>query len=166
MNRIIKQQAELGYKFGIECDDSSNPTHENFYDFSYTCPPYYDLEVYSTLVNDLSAAKSYKTFLGMLQKIMNNVFYSLKKNSLSVWVVGNFRDKNGYLVHFNGDVVKLGETAGFKLHDELIFHGASNCASQRCGQFEANRKSVRVHEYIIIFKKTIETNNEYAGENF
>ena len=37
--------------------------------------------------------------------------------------------------------------------NELIFWGASKCASQRCGQFEANRKSVRVHEYIIIFKK-------------
>ena len=84
---------------------------------------------------------------------MKGVYKGLKKEGLSIWVVGNFRDKTGNLIHFNGDLILLGKEIGFKLHDELIFWGASKCAAQRSGLFETNRKSVRVHEYIIIFKK-------------
>ena len=84
---------------------------------------------------------------------MIGVYKGLKKGGLSVWVVGNFRDSKGELTPFNSHLVMLAKKIGFKLHDELIFWGASKCAAQRSGQFEANRKSVRVHEYIIIFKK-------------
>ena len=89
----------------------------------------------------------------MIKNVLFNVYKSLKNNCLSVWVIGNFRDKNKNLIHFNGDCIKLGLDVGFDLHDELIFWGASGNAVQRVGNFEANRRSVRVHEYIIIFKK-------------
>jgi len=89
----------------------------------------------------------------MLQECLLAVYKLLKHGSLAIFVVGNFRDDFGNLVHFNGDIVRIAQLVGFVLHDELIFWGASKCASQRSGQFEANRKSVRVHEYIIVLKK-------------
>ncbi len=154
VTRIVAKQNELDKHFLIFNEDAQNPTSlKNYYDFSYTCPPYFNLEIYSDLESDLSNAKSYPDFLLMLKRVLASVYDSLKKNSLSIWVVGNFRDNKGNLVHFNGDLIRLGIDIGFALHDEIVFWGASKCASQRVCNFEANRKSVRVHEYIVIFKK-------------
>lgn len=154
VDRIKQRQVELNSYFNIVCCDSTKYEIEPYaYDFSYTCPPYYNLEVYSDSEEDLSNAGTYEDFLNMLEESLNINYRGMKDNSLSVWVVGNFRDKKGNLTHFNGDLARLGKKVGFKLHDEIIFWGASGNASQRCGQFEANRKIVRVHESLIIFKK-------------
>lgn len=154
VERIVKKQDELHTHFDIKTADSQfYAIEEGVYDFSYSCPPYYDLEVYSTLEGDMSNVETYGEFLTMLQRSMEVTYRGLKSGALCVWVVGNFRDKRGNLVHFNGDAVKLGMDVGFVLHDELIFWGAAGIAAQRAGQFVANRRSVRVHEYIVIFKK-------------
>ena len=133
-------------------DSLSYIPDENF-DFIFTCPPYYDLEVYSDLKDDLSNAKSYDEYLRMLQKVLKNCYQVLKKDCFAVFVVGNFRNKKGELEHLNGDLISQAKKVGFKLWDELIWEGASSVALTRCGKFEKNRKSVRMHEYIIILKK-------------
>lgn len=154
VDRIKKQQDKLKYWFEIICCDSRfYKIEENSFNFSYTCPPYYNLEVYSVMNGDMSNAENYNEFLEMLEESIKTAYKGLKKDCLSVWVVGNFRDKIGSLVHFNGDLVRLGQKVGFRLHDELVFWGAAGVAASRSGQFVANRKSVRVHEYIVIFKK-------------
>lgn len=154
VDRLKERQKELGVTFDIHCADSrSFVIDQRGYDFSYTCPPYFDLEVYSTIQGDMSNVGDYNKFLEMLKESMAVTYSGLKPGSLFIMVVGNFRDKKGNLRHFNGDVAKLGVEVGFVLHDELVFWGASDVAYQRLGQFVANRRSVRVHEYIIIFKK-------------
>lgn len=154
VDRLKERQKELGLEFVIHCADSQFfDVKPNDFDFSYTCPPYYDLEVYSDLDGDMSNVETYEQFLDMLKNSMAVAYKGLKPGSLFVMVVGNFRDKKGNLRHFNGDAVRLGREVGFVLHDELVFWGASDVAYQRLGQFVANRRSVRVHEYVIIFKK-------------
>lgn len=154
VDRIHDQQIRLQNEFKIVVGDARTyPTEEDYYDFSYSCPPYYDLEVYSNDPSDLSAMGTYGEFLIGIQESLRTTYRGLKPGSLCAWVVGNFRDKNGYLRHFNGDCVRAAAGVGFRLWDELVFWGAAGIASSRSGQFEANRKSVRVHEYIIIFKK-------------
>ena len=156
VERILRKQDELVTHFDIHVADSQYyPIEEGVYDFSYSCPPYYDLEVYSTIIGDMSNVETYAEFLTMLKRSLQVTYNGLKPGALCVWVVGNFRDKRGNLVHFNGDTVKLGQEIGFVLHDELIFWGAAGVAAQRAGQFVANRRSVRVHEYIIVFKKPL-----------
>lgn len=156
VDRLLERQKELGLEFAIHCADSQfYPIEPEYFDFSYTCPPYYDLEVYSTQEGDMSNVESYEKFLEMLGNSIRTTFIGLKPGALFVMVVGNFRDKKGNLRHFNGDTIRQGIEAGFVLHDELVFWGASDVAYQRIGQFVANRRSVRVHEYIIIFKKPI-----------
>lgn len=156
VQRLVYRQQELSVFFNIHLGDSQfyDIEHEH-YDFSYTCPPYYDLEVYSPIDGDMSNVSTYEQFLSMLKNSIATTYRGLKRGAFFVMVVGNFRDKKGTLRHFNGDVVRLGKEVGFILHDELIFWGASDIAYQRLGQFVANRKSVRVHEYIIIFKKPV-----------
>lgn len=153
-DRIMAQQSEIRVPFALQCADSRfYDIDEGLYDFSYSCPPYYDLEVYSKVDGDMSNASSYEEFLAMLKQSLEVTYKGLKPGSLCVWVVGNFRRNDGSLRHFNGDVVRLGQEIGFNLWDELVFWGASDAAFQRSGQFVANRKSVRVHEYLVVFKK-------------
>lgn len=154
VDRLKWKMAELDRHFELVCGDSQVfPFNDSGFNFSYTCPPYFNLEIYSELENDLSNAGSYDKFLDMISKCMFGVFRALKEDCLAVWVVGNFRDKKGSLVHFNGDLVRIAKDMGFTFHDEIVFWGASGNAVQRVGNFVANRKSVRVHEYVLVFKK-------------
>lgn len=152
-NRVLAQMKEWNLNFKFILADSVGYRPNESFDFIYTCPPYYDLEVYSDMEEDLSNAPSYMEYLNMLQKVLKNCYDVLKKDSFAVFVVGNFRNKKGELEHLNGDLITKAKEVGFKLWDELIWMGASNVALTRCGKFEKNRKSVRMHEYIIILKK-------------
>lgn len=153
VQRIKKQMQEWGVYFTLINEDSTKYINKENYDFCYTCPPYYDLELYSEIPNDLSNAKTYEEYLVLLKLVLENTFYSLKDNSFAIFVVGNFRNKKGELEHLNGDLVKIAKEVGFVLWDELIWQGASNVVLTRCGKFAKNRKSVRMHEYIIVLKK-------------
>lgn len=155
VRRIKEQQIKLQNEFKIIAGDSRTyPIEEESFDFSYSCPPYYDLEVYSEDPNDISTAPSYEVFLDGLRQSLIVTRKGLKPGAMCVWVVGNFRDKDGTLRHFNGDLVRIAKDVGLKLWDEVIFWGAAGVAASRSGQFEANRKSVRVHEYVLVFKKS------------
>lgn len=153
VERILQQQEKLSTFFRILVGDATKPAPEKDFDFIYTCPPYFNLEVYSKLPEDISTASDYSAFLLAIKDSLRHCFGALKPNTLCIWVVGNFRDKNGKLIHFSGDIVRVAEEVGFQFWDEIIFWGASNSAVQRCGNFGANRKAVRVHENILIFKK-------------
>jgi len=122
--------------------------------FSFTCPPYYNLEQYSNQEwDDLSALPSYTRFLKYMGRVIENIYKSLEPLSFFCCVVGNFRDKKGDLIHFNGDFVHLAKEVGFKLHDEIILNTAPAMASKRVGFFLKNKRSVRIHEYLLIFRK-------------
>lgn len=153
VERIKEHQKKMDVGFEIMVADACSFKPEKTFNFSYTCPPYYNLEVYSDLPEDTSNAKTYEEFLEMTKRSLKNVFECLEPNSLSLWVVGNFRDKRGNLIHFNGDMIRLAKEVGFKFHDEIVFWKETTRDFIRTGVFEANRKSVRVHEYILIFKK-------------
>lgn len=152
-DRVIGQMKKWNINFNFILADSMQYLPNEKYDFIFTCPPYYDLELYSNLENDLSNANTYNDYLTMLKKVLNNCYILLKENTFAIFVVGNFRNKRGELEHLNGDLIKLAKEVGFKLWDELIWEGASNVALTRCGKFEKNRKSVRMHEYIIVLKR-------------
>lgn len=154
VERIREVGKSLDKKFHVRQGDSQIYEFDNgFFDFSFTCPPYYDLEVYSNDKLDLSNAPSYEDFLNGIESTLEGVLSGLKKDGLSIWVVGNFRDKKGNLRHFSGDLIQKAKDVGFVLHDEIIWWGASGSAAQRVKLFAANRKSVRVHEYIVILRK-------------
>lgn len=153
VERIKGEMKTWGIEFDMVLGDSSEYKPKETFNFALTCPPYYDLELYSNMEEDLSNASSYEEFLGMYKKVIQNVYDCLEPNSFAVFVVGNFRDESGELIHFNGDTIRIAKEVGFILWDEIIWQGASNVALTRCGKFEVNRKSVRMHEYVVILKK-------------
>lgn len=153
VDRIKQQQTHLSQFFEIICADSSKYIPSKKYNFSFTCPPYWNLEIYSSLDGDTSNSKTYEEYLSLTKKALKNSFEALENDSLDVWVVGNFRDKEGNLTHLNGDLVRLAREVGFVLHDELVFWKKTTRDQIRTPSFEANRKSVRVHEYLVILRK-------------
>ena len=153
VQRLKEQMKKWGIEFEIVLGDSKTFKPKDKFNFAFTCPPYYDLELYSNLEGDLSNAKTYQDYLKMLRDVMKNIYDCLEEDCLAVFVVGNFRNAKGELEHLNGDLIQIGKEIGFKLWDELIWMGASNVALTRCGKFEVNRKSVRMHEYVVVLKK-------------
>lgn len=123
-------------------------------DFLITCPPYWNLEKYEGGVTDLSMKESYSEFKGDLFKVVRETFRILKPGSISCWVVGLHRHKNGSLICLNHDVTSMHRKAGFLIKEEIILHIKNTGSLRRVGNFDKGRKFlIRSHEYVLIFKK-------------
>ena len=120
----------------------------------FTCPPYFDFEKYSDDPDDLSNMPSYDDFLLRLGKVISNTRVALHRaGAYSVWVVGEIRDKiTGELLDIPGDVVRLHQAAGFWLYDRIIYVNNNPLAKLRTEQFDESRKTVRVHEHVLVFR--------------
>ena len=64
-------------------------------DMIFTCPPYFDLEIYSDKENDLSNM-TFDEFKLVYSEILRKCFKKLKNNRFGIVVIGDVRDKNGY----------------------------------------------------------------------
>lgn len=125
------------------------------FDFSYTCPPYWNLEQYEGGVNDLSMLQSYDAFIDALWFSVWQTHRVLKPGSLSCWVVGLHRKKGGVeLAPMHHDLAVLAKDAGFVFREEIIIYRNNPMAMKRAGNFEkGNKLLVRQHEYCLVFEK-------------
>lgn len=136
--------------------DCTSIAHDNTADFLLTCPPYWNLEQYNGGENDLSMIKDYGQFIEEMAKVVGETHRILRPGALSCWVVGLHRHKNGNLAPLHHDIVRLHEEAGFSLMEEVILSQKNNGAIQRVGNFDkGNRRLIRTHEYLLVFKARI-----------
>jgi len=94
INNKVLANRELQIEY--VCDDGRNVCahfEENSQDLLFSCPPYYDLEVYSNQENDASNQKTYEEFIGILDKAFKSAYTCLKENRFAVIVVGDVRPK-------------------------------------------------------------------------
>lgn len=65
----------------------------------------------------------YKEFLDQLRILMKNLFTATKKGGYNVWIVKDTRDTKNNIpyVSFHSDLAKIGEEAGFKYHDLIVW---------------------------------------------
>ncbi len=124
----------------------------NQYDFIFSCPPYADLEVYSDLRGDVSNMP-YNRFLDAYSDIIYKSCKLLKPGGYACFVVGEVRDKNGYYIGFIPDTIKAFEYGGCKYYNEAILLNSVGTASVRAGGNMKNKKLVKVHQNVLIFKK-------------
>jgi DNA modification methylase len=125
-------------------------------DFLMTCPPYYNMEKYNGGNNDLSMCESYDDFLRGIEQVIIESFRILKSGSLSCWVVGVHRDKNGQLLSIPSDISNIHKKNGFIHKEEVVLYWDKNTtgAIQRVGNFEKKNKFlIRCHEYLEVFIK-------------
>lgn len=124
-------------------------------DILFTCPPYYDLEIYDPEnPNDISNAPTYEAFIAAYQQILINTYNMLKTNAWAIIVVGNVRDKEGNYYDLVGDTVRIMQEAGYKFYNEAILATAIGTAVVRARKtFDAKKKLVRTHQNILFFAK-------------
>jgi 16S rRNA G966 N2-methylase RsmD len=132
---------------------ASDKVKRNCADILFTCPPYWNLEKYDGGSKDLSMTSTYKKYLLKIKKVIVESHKILKKDALSVWVVGLHR-KGEALLPINHDVATLHRENGFILKEEIIINLKNTGAMQRVGNFEkGNKFLIRTHEYVLVFKK-------------
>lgn len=137
------------------CGDSVNiqTLAPGEYDFLMTCPPYGDLEVYSDNPHDISNMSD-DEFDKTYASIMRSAVGLLKEDRFACVVVGNYRDKKGFLRDLVGLTVRVMEEAGAKYYNDFVFVTPCGSLPIRAGkQFKAGRKMGRTHQYALIFVK-------------
>ena len=122
-------------------------------DLVFTCPPYADLEVYSTDPKDLSTL-AYEEFKGAYFEIIKKTCALLKEDRFACFVVGEVRDKKGNYYNFVGDTIQAFKEAGLNYYNEAILITAVGSLPIRAGkQFSASRKLGKTHQNILVFVK-------------
>ncbi len=122
-------------------------------DFVFSCPPYYNLEVYSDHPDDISNMDADR-FRGRYETIIKNTCSNLKNNRFACFVVGNVRDKNGIMLDLVGDTISAFENAGLSYYNELILVNNVGSLPIRINkQFSTSRKFGKVHQNILVFVK-------------
>ena len=137
------------------CGDSMNiqKIAAGQYDFILTCPPYGDLEVYSDDPADISNMNE-ADFDATYTEIMRKTVEMMKDNRFAAVVVGNYRDKNGFMRDLCGLTIRAMESGGAKYYNEIIYMQTAGSLPIRCGiPFQKSRKVGKIHQNVLIFCK-------------
>jgi len=137
------------------CGDSMNINDlaPGEFDFLLTCPPYGNLEVYSDDPADISNMPD-EQFDEVYAEIMRRAAGKLKDNRFAAVVVGNYREKKGYLRDLVGLTVRAMESAGARYYNDFVIVTPIGSLPIRAGKaFQASRKMGRTHQYCLIFCK-------------
>ena len=133
---------------------------DEMYDFVFTCPPYYDLEIYSDDVNDISNM-SVEEFDKKYYSILNKSAKKLKNNRFFVIVVSEVREQSitgsykiGKYKRLVSKTIEACEKAGLHFYNDMILFNSQHTASRIVDTyFNRNRKVASVHQNILVFVK-------------
>ncbi len=156
------------YKPEIFLEDARNLGHyfePGEMDFVLTSPPYWNImqsrrsadfklpRPYGEDSRDLGRVDSYRDYLLQLEPIFGQVYRALKPGGYCVSVVMDLRKKSEfYPLHL--DLTRCLEQTGFSLDDIIIWDRRSEYNRLRPLGYPAVFRVNKVHEYILIFKKT------------
>lgn len=137
------------------CADSVKYEPDKLYDLVFTCPPYYNLEVYSDNPADLSTKTDYFDFLDSYAKVLGNSYFSLKWDSFMVVVVSDVRDKETTAYYgLVADTIKLCQLAGLQFYNEIILYNETGNLAIVSGDYmDKARKVGRQHQNVLVFYK-------------
>ena len=160
---LRQQQADLNNERVAEmtaryiCDDGQNVAQHlepESQDLLFSCPPYFDLEVYSDLPNDASNQGSYEDFIQILKNAFTGAVGCLKQNRFAAICVGDVRDKKtGFYYDFCGDIKRIFKEAGMKLYNEIILVEQTASTALRAARYMENRKVAKTHQHLLVFFK-------------
>lgn len=135
-----------------DSNDISKLIKERDFDFCFTSPPYYDLEIYSK--DDMSALGTYEEFMKFYKNIFAQCFEMLKPDSFLAIKVGEIRNKKTSEYRaFVADNVKLFQELGFYFYNDIVLVTPVGTAQLRASQSMATRKICKTHQNILVFYK-------------
>lgn len=153
-NDVIKDR-NLPIKY--ICDDGQNVAkhiEHDSQDMLFSCPPYYDLEVYSDMPNDASNQGTYEDFLLILRNAYKAAIGCLKQNRFAVIVVGDVRNKKtGFYYNFIDDIKRIFRDNGMPLYNEMILVEACATTALRASRYMDFRKVGKMHQNVLVFYK-------------
>lgn len=153
-NRVI---SERKLPVTYVCDDGQNVAQHikpQSQDLLFSCPPYFDLEVYSDLPNDASNQGSYEDFIKILRNAFTAAVGCLKNNRFAVITIGDMRNKKtGCYYDFQGDIIKIFEAAGMYLYNEIILVETGASTALRASRYMDSRKVGKMHQNVLVFYK-------------
>lgn len=123
------------------------------FDLAVTCPPYFDLEVYSDQRDDISNSLNYAEFNAAMHMSASSHFPLMRDGAFVCIIVGNFRDKTGELVDFRSHTVENFREAGFIFWQDVILSKNFASAAKRAGNAWKGIKLVPRHEHLLVFRK-------------
>lgn len=142
------------------CDTGENIINHiniNSADMILSCPPYFNLEVYSELENDISNSKSYDLFIKSLEKMYAESIKCLKNDSFACIVIQNIRKVKSQLYidyyPFKEDVIKIFTNNGMAFYNDIVILKANGTAQMRAIPYMNQKKIVPIHEYLLVFYK-------------
>lgn len=138
------------------CDDSLNADKyidDDSVDMIFSCPPYFDLEIYSDNPQDISNM-DYEGFCETYKQIIDIACRKLKENRFAVFVVGDIRDKKGYYRNFIDYTKECFNDNGLQTYNELILCDVIGTGAIRAKkQMISGRKVVKTHQNVLCFYK-------------
>jgi hypothetical protein len=159
----LKAMAKMGLKnVHYTLDDAryltklpkAGNSDDGLFHCAITCPPYYDVEVYSEQADDVSTFPTYAAFNAAMMMNAHAQFEHLKPGAFACIVVGNFRDKKtGELIDFRGHTVENFREVGFLFWEDVILSRNFGSAASRASNAWRGLKLVRRHEHLLVFRK-------------
>jgi DNA modification methylase len=126
------------------------------FDFIWTSPPYFDLEIYSASEKDGSAFETYEKFMAWYKLIFSQAVARLKPNRFLAVKVGEIRDDSpsGFYRNFEADNIRVFEELGLRHYNRIVLVTPVGSLPVRIGtQFPKYRKVGNTHQMIYIFWK-------------
>lgn len=148
------------------CDDGQNVANHlepESQDIFFSCPPYFNLEVYSDDPKDASN-QSYAGFIQILDNAFSGAVKCLKNDRFAVVVMSNVRDDFGAYHDICGDITRIFEKNGCVLWNEIILLNVAGTAPMRARNGMRNRKVCRVHQEVLVYYKGDTKNIKNLGE--
>ncbi len=122
-------------------------------DFIFSCPPYFNLEVYSNSKEDLSNM-TWDSFKREYEGIVYRAIQMLKPNRFGCFVVSEVRDSNGKYVGLVPETITAFEKAKMIFYNEIILVNSVGSLPIRINKmFGYYRKIGRTHQNILVFYK-------------
>jgi len=161
---LSKKQIDANYQnakdIGLDginwiCDDSLNVdkyVEDGSADLVFTCPPYFDLEVYSDSKNDISNM-DYDGFAETYRQIIKKAVNKLKPNRFAVVVISDVRDKKGFYQDLQGLTKEAMASGGAFFYNDIVLLNAMGSGGLRARRNMRNRKVVRSHQNVLVFFK-------------
>lgn len=93
-------------------------------------------------------------FLEAYEGIVKKSAAKLRDNSFACFVVGDYRDKGGYLVDLGNQTVRSFEKAGARPYNSAFLRTPTGSSGKRAERiFGTNRKLIAVHQNVLVFCK-------------
>lgn len=122
------------------------------FDLLFSCPPYGNLEEYSTHPNDISSMV-YDDFVAVYTDIIQKSTALLKRDRFAVFVVGDYRDAEGTYRDFIGTTVRIFKECGLYYHSNIILQVPNVSGQIYARKRFVNRRLFKNYQNALVFFK-------------